>query len=226
MSLEYNKKNVILAKNLRNNATPEENHLWYDFLRRYTPRFQRQKMIDNVIADFYCHKAKLVIEIDGSQHRTNEGKVKDECQWLPRLGFEIKVPYEKSKFEYFGMGPYENYIDMHHASMIDRYYSDADSEYVNYIVPQEHGNHTNTKYLKIENGLLFKASNKMDINVSHYTSKMLMDATHQNELIKDESTNIRIDYKNSGVGSNACGPKLLEKYKLSEKEICFEFYIR
>ena len=53
-----------------------------------------------------------------------------------------------------------------------------------------------------------------------------MDANHQNELIKDDSTNIRIDYKNSGVGSNSCGPKLLEKYRLSEKEIHFEFCIK
>ncbi|MGM9632138.1 MAG: endonuclease domain-containing protein, partial [Eubacteriales bacterium] len=70
MSLDYNKKNITLAKNLRKNATPQENHLWYDFLSKYEVRFQRQKAIDNFIADFYCHKAKLIIEIDGSQHYT------------------------------------------------------------------------------------------------------------------------------------------------------------
>ena len=48
MSIEYNKKNVVLAKNLRKNATPQENHLWYDFLSKYKPRFQRQKAIDNL----------------------------------------------------------------------------------------------------------------------------------------------------------------------------------
>ena len=65
MSLDYNEKNITLAKNLRKNATPQENHLWYDFLAKYKVRFQRQKAIDNFIADFYCHKAKLIIEIDG-----------------------------------------------------------------------------------------------------------------------------------------------------------------
>ena len=68
MSLEYNKNNIARAKTLRKNSTPQENHLWYDFLSTYEIRFQRQKAIDNFIADFYCHKAKLVIEIDGSQH--------------------------------------------------------------------------------------------------------------------------------------------------------------
>ena len=72
MSLDYNEKNITLARNLRKNATPQENHLWYDFLSKYEIRFQRQKAIDNFIADFYCHKAKLIIEIDGSQHYTEE----------------------------------------------------------------------------------------------------------------------------------------------------------
>ena len=78
MSLDYNKNNIILAKNLRKNATKQENHLWYDFLSKYEIRFQRQKSIDNFIADFYCHEAKLIIEIDGSQHYTEKGKQKDE----------------------------------------------------------------------------------------------------------------------------------------------------
>ena len=77
MSLDYNEKNITLARNLRKNATPQENHLWYDFLSKYEIRFQRQKAIDNFIADFYCHKAKLIIEIDGSQHYTSKGEKKD-----------------------------------------------------------------------------------------------------------------------------------------------------
>lgn len=73
MSLNYNKNNIILAKNLRKNATPQEKHLWYDFLSKYEVRFQQQKAIDNFIADFYCHQAKFIIEIDGSQHFKQEG---------------------------------------------------------------------------------------------------------------------------------------------------------
>ena len=73
MSLNYNGKNIVLAKELRKNATKQENHLWYDFLSKYKVRFQRQKAIGNFIADFYCHKAKLIIEIDGSQHYSQEG---------------------------------------------------------------------------------------------------------------------------------------------------------
>ena len=91
MSLDYNEKNITLAKNLRKNATPQEKHLWYDFLTKYEVRFQRQKAIENFIADFYCHKAKLIIEIDGSQHYTDEGKKHDENRTyvINQYGIEV-----------------------------------------------------------------------------------------------------------------------------------------
>ena len=91
MSLSYNKKNIPLAKTLRKNATSQENHLWYCFLSNYEVRFQRQKAIDNFIADFYCHKAKLIIEIDGSQHHTEQGMKKDEFRTEILEGYDLKV---------------------------------------------------------------------------------------------------------------------------------------
>lgn len=83
MSLDYNHKNIQLAKHLRTCATPQEKHLWYDFLSKYKVRFQRQKAIDNFIADFYCHKAKLIIELDGYHHFTENG--------IDRDGFRTRV---------------------------------------------------------------------------------------------------------------------------------------
>ena len=91
MSLDYNRKSISLAKNLRINATPQENHLWYDFLSKYEIRFQRQKAIDHFIADFYCHKAKLVIEVDGAQHYSEEGMQKDEFRTEILEGYDLKV---------------------------------------------------------------------------------------------------------------------------------------
>ena len=91
MPLKYNHKNIVLAKNLRTQATRQENHLWYDFLSKHEIRFQRQKAIDNFIADFYCYKAKLVIEIDGSQHYTPEGQSKDEFRTEILEGYDLKI---------------------------------------------------------------------------------------------------------------------------------------
>ncbi|MBP3347912.1 MAG: endonuclease domain-containing protein [Clostridia bacterium] len=74
---EYNKNNIPLARSLRKNMTPWERKLWYEFLRNYPVRFQRQKAIGNYIADFYCAKASLIIELDGGGHYTLEQERKD-----------------------------------------------------------------------------------------------------------------------------------------------------
>ena len=75
--IEYNKSNIPLAKTLRKNMTPWERKLWYEFLRNYPVRFQRQKAIGNYIADFYCAKARLVVELDGNGHFFNKQEQKD-----------------------------------------------------------------------------------------------------------------------------------------------------
>ncbi len=91
MSLKYDPKNISLARNLRRRATRQEKHLWYDFLSKYEIRFQRQKAIDRFIADFYCHQAKLIIEIDGSQHNTNTGIQNDELRTEVLSEYGLKV---------------------------------------------------------------------------------------------------------------------------------------
>ncbi|MBQ7966011.1 MAG: endonuclease domain-containing protein, partial [Ruminococcus sp.] len=88
---EYNKNNIPLAKTLRKNMTRWEKKLWYDFLRTYPVRFQRQKAIGDYIADFYCAKAGLVIELDGSGHYAYTQEVKDEMRTveLERMGLRV-----------------------------------------------------------------------------------------------------------------------------------------
>ena len=100
----HNKKLVNNAKFLRKNMTKEERKLWYDFLRSYTIRFLRQKIIGNYIVDFYCPKANLVIELDGSEHYTDKGIVYDEerTEYLKNFGLQvIRIPnnYLKENFQ-------------------------------------------------------------------------------------------------------------------------------
>ncbi len=87
----HNKLLVPLAKNLRKDMTDEEKHLWYDFLRTYPVRFIRQKIIDGYIVDFYCAKAKLVIELDGSQHGEEKNAIKDSARDFELSKYDIKV---------------------------------------------------------------------------------------------------------------------------------------
>ena len=80
MDRKHNTSLTEKAKQLRKNMTKEERHLWYDFLKDYPVRFLRQKVIDRYIVDFYCHDAKLILELDGSQHYDNHQKQKDQIR--------------------------------------------------------------------------------------------------------------------------------------------------
>ena len=80
MERKHNTELTTNAKILRKNMTKEERHLWYDFLKSYPVRFLRQKVIDNYIVDFYCHSARLIIELDGSQHYEEKGLLKDKIR--------------------------------------------------------------------------------------------------------------------------------------------------
>ena len=89
--MHYDNKNVKLARELRKNMTPWERKLWYCFLKRYPVRFFRQKEIEHYIVDFYCAAAKLVIELDGSQHYDPAGQAKDRDRdrYLRSRGLEV-----------------------------------------------------------------------------------------------------------------------------------------
>lgn len=153
------------------------------------------------------------------------GHVREDAYWLQRLGYEFELPESSSRFKYYGRGPVENYCDMCHCAMVGWYESDADKEYVPYPHPQEHGNHINVKSLTIGK-MKFSSQTGFECNVSNYNTETLYKAKHTDELVKDGKIRLRIDYKNSGVGSNACGPELAERYRLAEKKICFDFSIQ
>ncbi|MBR2159814.1 MAG: endonuclease domain-containing protein [Clostridia bacterium] len=95
MNRKHNVHLTSNAKNLRKNMTKEEKRLWYDYLKKYPVRFLRQKVIDNYIVDFYCHSARIIIELDGSQHYDEKGLLKDKIR-TSRLGernlLVIRIP--------------------------------------------------------------------------------------------------------------------------------------
>ena len=162
----------------------------------------------------------------GEVRVTLNGKVKEEMEsFLPRLGFEFTLKKPNDGFTYFGCGKQESYCDMHYHTKAGIYESTAAEEYIPYPMPQEHGNHWHCKWLKMNSGLEFFTDDFFEFSVSEYTSYMLEQAKHTDELEKNGFTNVRIDYKNSGIGSASCGPGLIEQYRLDEKEIHFSFFI-
>ena len=91
MDRKHNSKILPFARNLRKNMTKEERRLWYDFLRDYPVKFTRQKILGKYIADFYCAKVNLVVELDGSQHFEEEGLLNDEkrTEYLAQFGIKV-----------------------------------------------------------------------------------------------------------------------------------------
>ena len=168
---------------------------------------------------------RITVSREGEIRFELRGTVREDAFWLPRLGFEWVLPEESDGFTYYGNGPRESYRDLCHAGFIGLHESDVASEYVHYVRPQEHGNHTAVKMLQIGH-LEFLAEDTMEINVSRYSTAALLAAEHTDELISDGKTHLRIDYKVSGIGSNSCGPSLEKEYRLAEKEIDFRFTLR
>jgi beta-galactosidase len=147
----------------------------------------------------------------------------------PRFGFEIAMPAGNESIEYYGNGPEENYADMKAHAKTGLYRNTVDGEYTPNVMPQEFGNHTGAVFARIFDdkgrGLLFKGRESFNFRAAHFTEADLDAAKRPYELLRREETFLRIDYKVAGVGSASCGPALLDKYKLSEKEIKFSFSI-
>ena len=174
-------------------------------------------------APFFRFTQRVRVGVDGKVAVRLAGDIRKDTIWLPRLGYEFTLPGDTKAFAYYGNGPYESYRDLCHAGCVGLYESDTDKEYVPYVRPQEHGNHTAVKWLRI--GDLTFAADEMEIQVSAISADALTKAQHTDELVRDGNTHLRIDYKVSGLGSNSCGPDLEKVYRLEEKQISFRYEI-
>lgn len=173
---------------------------------------------------FLNYRMEIAVDQRGSIQVNINGSIRQNVVYLPRLGFEITLREENLQFSYYGCGPMESYCDMRHAGEVSLYESNAEREYVPYIRPQEHGNHVSVRMVEIC-GMRIESDQDYECNVSAYSTKVLTVAEHTDELRRDGKTHLRIDYKNSGLGSNSCGPELEEPYRFSEKEISFAFRV-
>lgn len=174
---------------------------------------------------FFVYTLKVTVLQNGAVRFDLHGTVNKDAYYLPRLGFNLKLPKSVTNFTYYGYGPGESYCDLHHHASLNWHNSTVEKEFVPYVRPQEQGNHFGVTELSIGN-LTFVPEKTMEINVSKYSGHQLQRANHLNELTEPFATNLRIDYKVSGIGSGSCGPQLQEKYRLKEKNIHFAFELK
>ena len=173
----------------------------------------------------FRYTLQIEVKEDGTVLYTLDGNVAESALWLPRLGFTFPIAYKNIPFSYFAMGPNHCYCDTCHHGRVDYFNSTAEGEFVPYAVPQEHGNHLFAREVTL-NSLLSFCGDNFEFRVSPYSDHDLFYAKHQEELPHSEISYVRIDFKNSGIGSGSCGPDLDEKYRFSQKEIHFSFCMR
>ncbi len=156
-------------------------------------------------------------------------RVREGLPFLPRFGLQLVMPEGNEGVEYYGYGPRENYIDKRQSVVKGRFVSSVDEMFENYLVPQENGSRSGTEWVTISGprgmGLRISSEDEFSFNASHYTPEDMTAAGHPHELKKRKETIVNIDYKMSGVGSNSCGPELLEKYRLDETDFSYNIRI-
>ena len=169
------------------------------------------------------------VEKNGVPCVSVSGEKAPTIPYLPRFGMELLLSADTKRVTYYGLGPYENYIDMNHACYLGLFRTTVASMWEHYPMPQDCGLRTGVRLLAMtkENGegLLFLADGAFEFAASEYDAHTVKMAKHPYELKKDGFTHLRIDYKNSGVGSAACGPALKKEYSLSEPHFSYSFRI-
>ena len=157
--------------------------------------------------------------------------------YMPRFGIRLFLKKEASRVSYFGYGPHESYIDKHHSCYKAFFETNADALFEDYERPQENGSHYGTTFLQVgeKGGPALQvlpgremAGKKEDavnahfsFNVSRYTQETLEQTRHNYELLPSDSIVVCVDYMQSGIGSNSCGPALIKDYRLDAEKFRF-----
>lgn len=172
--------------------------------------------------DVTCRISGGALDIECSAEFSNK------VEMLPRFGIRAFLPRSFSRVEYYGYGPHESYIDKHQADWVGKFTADVGEMHEDYIRPQENSSHYGCEYVRVTDGVTeirFISDPGFSFSASEYTQEELAAKRHNFELQKSGNTVVCIDSRMAGVGSNACGPALDEKYRLPLPEISSKFRI-
>lgn len=177
-----------------------------------------QKILDVTIT----WKIEAAGKIDADIAVTKDNEFPD----LPRFGVRMFLDKKLSAVRYFGMGPQESYCDKHQAASHGLYQANVDDLHEDYIRPQENGSHYDCEYVELNNsryGIVASAEKAFSFNASYYTQEELEKKTHNYELTESDSVVFCVDYALNGIGSNSCGPVVLEQYRFDDVLFRFQF---
>jgi beta-galactosidase len=175
------------------------------------------------------HQHSYTISPDGRIQADNIFTIDKAIPDLPRLGVVLFLKPGFEKLRWFGRGPFENYSDRERAALVDLYESTVTDQYVPYIMPQEHGNHTEVRWLSLggENvRLLVAAAGPMEFSASHYTAQDIDSAYHTFDLHPRSEVILNLDYRQRGLGTESCGPGTLEQYKIKPGRYAWSYTLQ
>ena len=179
-----------------------------------------------------CHQHRYLILPDGEILVENLITIDPKLPDLPRVGVTMTLAPALENLAWFGRGPHESYCDRKAGARVGVWQGTVTEQYVPYVVPQEHGNKTDVRWMALEAGpadagLLFQAENRLlECSASHFTADDLFKATHINELDPRSEVFVNIDYGQRGLGGASCGPDTLPQYRLEPGVYSFSYRIR
>ena len=177
------------------------------------------------------HEQIFTIAADGSLRVDNRLRLgKNAPTDLPRFGVTLALPAGFEEVRWFGRGPWENYSDRKISAKVGLYENTVNGLYVPYVMPQEHGNHTDVRWVEIKEGstgkgLRFSGAPLFNFSASHFTADDLYKSFHTIDLVPRAETILNLDLAQRGVGTATCGPDTLPQYLLSGKEHQFSYRI-
>jgi beta-galactosidase len=175
------------------------------------------------------HQHSYTISSDGRIRADNIFTIDKAIPDLPRLGVVLTLTPGFEKLQWFGRGPFENYSDRKRAALVDLYESTVTDQYIPYIMPQEHGNHTDVRWLSLQREstrLLVEAVGPMEISASHYTAQDIDSAYHTYDLRPRTEVILNLDYRQCGLGTGSCGPGPLEQYRIKPGRYLWSYTLR
>ena len=177
-----------------------------------------QKILDVTITWKIDASGKIDADIEAAK----DGEFPD----LPRFGVRMFLDKKLSDARYFGMGPQESYRDKHQAASHGLYRANVRDLHEDYIRPQENGSHYDCGYVELNNsryGMVAFSESTFSFNASYYTQEELEKKTHNYELAESDSVVLCVDYALNGIGSNSCGPVVLDQYRFNDVLFRFQF---
>ncbi|MBP6506854.1 MAG: DUF4981 domain-containing protein [Opitutaceae bacterium] len=179
----------------------------------------RQRWLCPGAKRFITHAHDYLVKRDGALQVTNRFDVDRRLPELPRLGVSLVLPPALEQLEWFGNGPLESYADRKRGSLVAQYRSTVTEQYVPYVLPQEHGNKTDVRWLALHDGaghgLRFSAQGGlMNASASHFTAADLFAAKHTIDLTPRPEVHVHLDYGQRGLGTASCGPDTLPQYRI------------